>query len=289
MGSGRRDWGILEEVPYPSECGGCFYTGGEGAERRDCTCKVGIGAWRGRCGRRSVQGEQYCLRVRNGGDYDGIQVFMSQAAFHALEDRLRAADVDEQKRNRLRDAEVEAGLDVRQGNAGDPYAPYLSPSVAGGEDAGFGNTYGDQAPLVGRGSSFHREYKDDVDEDKSMRSDDFDYRSRLTSDRDDSNSNYGTESYAPSRNMFQTADKEGHVPKETLLGEILEGETIETVRETSARRRWVLLCWLLTWWIPSPFLKWFGRMKRQDVRQAWREKLALNMIISGSYALVLYL
>ena len=112
-----------------------------------------------------------------------------------------------------------------------------------------------------------------------MRSDDFDYRSRLTSNRDDSNSNYGTESYAPSRNMFQAADKEGHVPKETLPGENLEGETTEVVRETSARRRWVLLCWLLTWWIPSPFLKWFGRMKRQDVRQAWREKLALNLII----------
>ncbi|KIM57390.1 hypothetical protein SCLCIDRAFT_59423, partial [Scleroderma citrinum Foug A] len=79
-----------------------------------------------------------------------------------------------------------------------------------------------------------------------------------------------TESYVPSRNMFQTADKEGHVPKETLPGENLEGEMSEVVREMSARRRWVLLCWLLTSWIPSPFLKWFGRMKRQD---------ALNIII----------
>jgi chitin synthase len=59
----------------------------------------------------------------------------------------------------------------------------------------------------------------------------------------------------------------------------MEHETTEVVKETSARRRWVLLCWLLTWWIPSPSLKWFGRMKRQDVRQAWREKLALNIII----------
>ena len=100
----------------------------------------------------------------------------------------------------------------------------------------FGNTYyGDQAPLVGRGSSFHREYEDEVDEDKSMRSDDFNYRSRLTSNQDDSNSNYGTESYAPFRNMFQAVDKEGHVPKETLPGENLEGETTEVVRETSAR------------------------------------------------------
>ena len=156
---------------------------------------------------------------------------MSQAAFHMLE-----------------------GLDVHQGNAGNPYVPSLSPLVAGGEDTGFGNTYGDQAPLVGRGSSFHHEYEVEVDEDKSMQSDNFDYCSCLMSDQDDSNSNYGTESYAPSRNMFQAADKEGHIPKEMLSGKNLEGKT-------SARRRWVLLCWLLTWWIPSPFLKWFGHMK----------------------------
>ena len=53
----------------------------------------------------------------------------------------------------------------------------------------------------------------------------------------------------------------------------------KVVRETSARRQWVLLCWLLTWWIPSPFLKWFRRMKQQDVHQAWHEKLTLNLII----------
>ncbi|KAG6333627.1 hypothetical protein ID866_5463 [Astraeus odoratus] len=205
-----------------------------------------------------------------------FKVFLSQAAFHALEDSLRASDVEEQKRNRMREAEVEAGLDVR--NIGDPYAPYASPSIAG-EDTAFANNYGDQAPLVGRGSSFQREYDEEYDEGKSDRSESLDGRSRLTSDRDDSNSNYGTESYAPSRNMFHNADKEGLIAKEALPGEILEGETKEEIKETSARRRWVLLCWLLTWWVPSPFLKWFGRMKREDVRQAWREKLALNIVI----------
>ncbi|KAI6130624.1 glycosyltransferase family 2 protein [Pisolithus croceorrhizus] len=215
------------------------------------------------------------------GDTDVVlgqhKVFLSQAAFHAMEDYLRAADVEEQKRNRMREAEVEAGLDVRP--SGDPYAPYLTPSAVGVDESTYANTYGDQAPLVGQGSSFHREYDEEYDEAKTVRSDEFDGRSRLTSDRDDSNSNYGTESYAPSRNMFQNVDKEGLMVKETLPGETLEGETTEIVKETSARRRWVLLCWMLTWWIPSPFLKWFGRMKREDVRQAWREKLALNMII----------
>ncbi|KIK11943.1 hypothetical protein PISMIDRAFT_19105 [Pisolithus microcarpus 441] len=40
------------------------------------------------------------------------KVFLSQAAFHAMEDYLRAADVEEQKRNRMHEAEVEASLDV---------------------------------------------------------------------------------------------------------------------------------------------------------------------------------
>ncbi|KIJ64935.1 glycosyltransferase family 2 protein [Hydnomerulius pinastri MD-312] len=215
------------------------------------------------------------------------KVFLSQAAFHALEDRIRALDVEEQKRNRLRDAEAEAGLDVR--SIGDPYAPYSSPGLAG-EDSPFSNSYADpfnqatsqaHMPLVNNASPFQRgdHYDDEYDERKSFRSDDFDNRSRLTSNRDDSNSNYGTESYAPSRNMFQNADKEGLMAKEALAGEIMENETTEVVKETSARRRWVTLCWILTWWVPSIFLKWFGRMKREDIRQAWREKLALNFII----------
>ncbi|KAF8836252.1 glycosyltransferase family 2 protein [Paxillus ammoniavirescens] len=211
------------------------------------------------------------------------KVFLSQVAFHSLEDRIRTLDVEEQKRNRLRDAEAEAGLDVR--SIGDPYAPYSSPGLAG-DDAAYADPFNQASsqahvPLVGNASQFQRGdlYDDEYDERKSFRSDDFDTRSRLTSNRDDSNSNYGTESYAPSRNMFQNADKEGLMAKEALAGEIMEGETTEVVKESSARRRWVTLCWMLTWWIPSIFLKWFGRMKREDIRQAWREKLALNMII----------
>jgi chitin synthase len=79
--------------------------------------------------------------------------------------------------------------------------------------------------------------------------------------------------------MFQNADKKGLLDKEALAGEIQEGETGEILKETSARRRWVALCLMLTFWVPTPCLKWFGRMKRMDIRQAWREKLALNMII----------
>jgi chitin synthase len=45
------------------------------------------------------------------------------------------------------------------------------------------------------------------------------------------------------------------------------------------RRVWVWFVWLLTFWIPSPFLKYIWRMKRAEVRMAWREKLVLCFLI----------
>jgi chitin synthase len=183
----------------------------------------------------------------------------------------------------MRDAEAAAGLDPR--DIGDPYAPYLAPNEPPHSPYEGGGGYGDpfnqssqQLPLVAHAAPVHRsEYDDDYDDQKSMRSDDFDQRTRLTS-RDDASA-IGSESYAPSRNMFQNADHKALMDKEVLPGEVQEGETAEVIKETSARRRWVLLCWILTWWIPNPVLTTVGRMKRLDIRQAWREKLAINILI----------
>jgi chitin synthase len=212
------------------------------------------------------------------------QVFLSQIAFHTFEDQLRSQDVEEQKRSRIRDAEV--ALDPR--GLTDPYAPYHTPGgeasdvlpwVAGYTDAYNGSNQA--LPLVANASPFQRAdlYDDDFDENKSLRSEDFDARSKFTSQREDTMSNFGSESYAPSRNMFQNTEMKGLMEKEALAGEIQEGETTEVLKESSARRKWVALCWILTFWVPNPCLRYVGRMKRLDVRQAWREKLALNMLI----------
>lgn len=61
--------------------------------------------------------------------------------------------------------------------------------------------------------------------------------------------------------------------------EIADGKFITEQPITAKRRAWVAFVWIMTWWIPSPFLKYIGRMKRSDVRMAWREKLVLIMII----------
>lgn len=183
----------------------------------------------------------------------------------------------------MRDAEAEAGLDPR--SLGDPYAPYQVPGAENSPYAGdFGdpfNTSSQALPLVANASPFQRaDMYEDYDERKSLRSEDYDGRSAYTSQRDDASvSNFGTESYAPSRNMFQNADQKGLLDKEALAGEIQEGETAEVLKETSARRRWVMLCWVLTFWVPTFAIAHIGRMKRIDIQQAWREKLALNILI----------
>ncbi len=54
---------------------------------------------------------------------------------------------------------------------------------------------------------------------------------------------------------------------------------VEEYRDSSKRKRWVFLVYLLTFFIPDFLIRFIGRMPRKDVRMAWREKFAINIII----------
>ncbi|KAJ2764105.1 hypothetical protein IWQ57_005302, partial [Coemansia nantahalensis] len=58
-----------------------------------------------------------------------------------------------------------------------------------------------------------------------------------------------------------------------------EDDEDESKKMSRARRNWLVLVWLLTWWVPSPCLSWCGRLRRKDQRIAWREKVALCALI----------
>lgn len=73
-----------------------------------------------------------------------------------------------------------------------------------------------------------------------------------------------------------------------LDSDLAQGKHLETQDRTFSRRAWVALVWTLTFWIPSPLLKHVGRMKRPDVRMAWREKLVLVFFIFLANALIIF-
>lgn len=62
----------------------------------------------------------------------------------------------------------------------------------------------------------------------------------------------------------------------------------EVIATTRTRRWWIRITWFFTWWIPSFLLVHVGRMKRPDIRMAWREKLAIFMMVALLCGTVLF-
>ncbi|KAI1192202.1 class V chitin synthase [Nemania serpens] len=67
------------------------------------------------------------------------------------------------------------------------------------------------------------------------------------------------------------------------------GKHVETEEVGFGRRAWVGFVWAMTFWIPSFSLRYVGRMKRPDVRMAWREKLVLVWLILLMNAVVVFI
>ena len=70
--------------------------------------------------------------------------------------------------------------------------------------------------------------------------------------------------------------------------EIGEPKAIVSQPISKSRRFWVGFVWMLTFWIPSFILRYVGRMKRPDVRFAWREKVVLVLLIFLLNATVIF-
>ena len=63
---------------------------------------------------------------------------------------------------------------------------------------------------------------------------------------------------------------------------------IEEVPTSRSRRFWLYVVWATTWWIPSFCLSYIGRMKRPDVRLAWREKVTIFFLIVLMNSVVIF-
>lgn len=100
----------------------------------------------------------------------------------------------------------------------------------------------------------------------------------------------GGRSLAPTRNVsggdyglgFKGDDRYQYDVGDFVNGldpEIAQPKSVVTTPISMSRRLWVGVVWTLTFWIPSFVLRYIGRMKRPDVRMAWREKIVLFFAI----------
>ncbi|KAF8165979.1 chitin synthase [Crassisporium funariophilum] len=63
---------------------------------------------------------------------------------------------------------------------------------------------------------------------------------------------------------------------------------VEELPSTKTRRWWLWIVWATTWWMPNFSLRLIGRMKRPDVRLAWREKVTIFWLIFLFNAIVIF-
>jgi chitin synthase len=191
------------------------------------------------------------------------KVYVGETTFRYLEDQLRAIDETELKQIRERERQDAAGIP-----SADPFASYhmesSSASLPGLYEDGAGSSAA--LPLMPHHAAgrMDSQYGDD-DDAKSYSSDryDGDVKSLANSDA------YG--------NVFRVADRPEAGGLFTEKGDVAGGgETAEEIYVTPQRKRWVALTWFLTWWVPGILLSTVGRMKRKDVRMAWREKVSVK-------------
>ncbi|KAK6385555.1 hypothetical protein LTS17_001123 [Exophiala oligosperma] len=65
-------------------------------------------------------------------------------------------------------------------------------------------------------------------------------------------------------------------------------EEVDVVPVSRSRKNWLAIVYFLTWYLPDFSIKWVGQMKRKDVRIAWREKFAINLLIWLSCGFVVF-
>ena len=86
--------------------------------------------------------------------------------------------------------------------------------------------------------------------------------------------------------MFHELKNQQRLGEKVPEQELKEVDVIET---SGSRKRWLFVVYLLTFYVPDFLIRWIGRMPRKDVRTAWREKYAINLLIWLSCALVVFL
>ncbi|ORZ30769.1 chitin synthase-domain-containing protein [Catenaria anguillulae PL171] len=109
---------------------------------------------------------------------------------------------------------------------------------------------------------------------------DSDLESDMASDIGDNDSIFGGAVAEEAREMEGASRSAlGASAVAPLTGADNKKEEVEEVPVTSERRKWVAFTWLMTWWIPTWAIRCCGKMSRPDIQLAWREKVAICIVI----------
>ncbi|KAI0033324.1 glycosyltransferase family 2 protein [Vararia minispora EC-137] len=103
--------------------------------------------------------------------------------------------------------------------------------------------------------------------------------------RSDADSGWGSD--YDKKELDEQDGMSGPVSKEGLI--VKDAPTaVEEVPTSRTRRWWLRAVWMTTWWMPTWCLARVGRMKRPDIRLAWREKVTIFWIIFLFNAVVIF-
>lgn len=196
-------------------------------------------------------------------------IWLTYTAWKMVEDVLR--DVEKEARKALRGDVGDDGESVMPDDATDfthGDASSMPPPPAGYFGEGEDNTLlrsGGATPYLGQETP--------------------PYERSPFADHQDSTSNggWGSEYDKKEANPFATTES---LTKEMVVKDA--PNAIEEIPSTRSRRFWLGIVTLFTWWIPDFCLTRVGRMKRPDIRLAWREKLAIVFLIFLMNAIVIF-
>ena len=100
----------------------------------------------------------------------------------------------------------------------------------------------------------------------------------------DSKSEAGASAFN-SGDMFRNLETREQMAEKSNEKKLVEVDDVVT---SGSRKRWLFVVYLMTFFLPDFLIKWVGRMKRPDIRKAWREKLAINLLIWLSCLFVVF-
>ncbi|KAK2758196.1 hypothetical protein FQN54_004040 [Arachnomyces sp. PD_36] len=101
----------------------------------------------------------------------------------------------------------------------------------------------------------------------------------------DGRSDAGASNYNPG-DMFQNLETREQMAEK---GNKKKMEEVDDVVDSGSRKRWLVIVYALTFYIPDFMIRFVGRMKRKDIRIAWREKFAINLLIWLSCLFVVFI